>query len=150
MQQHQSMNTLEMTGERRDPWLFALSVRQPWTELILQGVKTIEVRTWATQYRGELWLHAGIKPDSNALQRFNFSAGNLAFGALVGKCELCDCVEFTEQTWGRWRPQHLNEGDLKKRQYAWFFRNPIRITPRSLKGRLGLMHIDAQDRGWTK
>lgn len=150
MRRHQSMNTSEMAGERRNPSLVALSIRQPWTELILQGVKTIEVRTWATQYRGELWLHAGIKPDSNALERFNFSAGNLALGALVGRCELCDCVEFTEQTWGRWRPQHLNEGDLKKQQYAWFFGNPIRITPRSLKGRLGLMRIDAADRRWMK
>jgi hypothetical protein len=143
--QQQFMNTLEKTGEGRNPSLFALSIRQPWTELILQGAKTIEVRTWATQYRGELWLHAGIKPDSNALQRFNSLADNLSFGALVGRCELDDCIEFTEQTWDRWRPQHLNEGDLKKQQYAWFLRNPTRISPRLMKGRLGLMRIDSAD-----
>lgn len=144
------MNTLEKTGEGRNPSLFALSIRQPWMELILQGAKTIEVRTWATQYRGELWLHAGLQSDSDALRRFNFLADNLSFGALVGKCELYDCAAFTEQTWGRLRPQHLNEGDLKRQQYAWFLRNPTRISPRPMKGRLGLMRIDQPDRRWTK
>jgi hypothetical protein len=53
--------------------------------------------TWATQYRGQLWLHSGIKPDSNALHRFNFLADNLTFGALVGRCELYDCVQFRQE-----------------------------------------------------
>ena len=123
----------------------ALSIRQPWTELILQGRKTIEVRTWATQYRGELWLHAGIQPETKALHRFNFLTHNLAFGALVGRCEIYDCIEFRDETWGQWRTQHLNEGPLNRRQYAWFLRNPIRILPRPLKGRLGLMRIDPVD-----
>ena len=34
----------------------ALSIRQPWAELILQGRKTIELRTWKTCYRGLLPL----------------------------------------------------------------------------------------------
>lgn len=122
--------------------IIALSIRQPWAELILQGSKTIEVRTWATGHRGELWLHAGIKPDRKALDRFNLAAKDLSFGALVGRSELYDCVEFTTETWERWRIYHLNEGPLERRRYAWFLRNPIRIHPRPLKGRLGLMRID--------
>ena len=144
------MHILEKAREGQNPSLFALSIRQPWVELILRGLKTIEVRTWTTQYRGELWLHAGIQPDPDALRRFNFRADNLSFGALVGRCELYDCIEFSEQTWGGWRPQHLNEGNLKKQQYAWFLRNPTRISPGPMKGRLGLMRIDPPDRRWTK
>jgi ASCH domain-containing protein len=33
----------------------ALSVRQPWAELILTGRKKIELRTWTTDHRGPLW-----------------------------------------------------------------------------------------------
>lgn len=130
--------------------MLALSIRQPWIELILRGLKTIEVRTWSTRYRGELWLHAGIKPDSNALHRFNFSTGNLAFGALVGRCELYDCVQLVEHTWDKWRAQHLNEGNLQRQQYAWFLRNPVRTSPIPMRGHLGLMRIDAPDRRWTR
>ncbi len=36
----------------------ALSVRQPWADLILVGAKDVENRTWWTSYRGRLAIHA--------------------------------------------------------------------------------------------
>ena len=42
-----------LAGQRR-----ALSVRRPWANLIFAG-KTVENRTWATDHRGELVVHAG-------------------------------------------------------------------------------------------
>lgn len=119
----------------------ALSIRQPWVELILQGTKTIEVRSWATQHRGELFLHAGLKPDIQALERFGLGH-ELTFGALVGKCQLLDCIEFTPRTWESWRPRHLNDGELSGRRYAWLLEQPIRTAPTPYKGRLGLMQIE--------
>jgi len=119
----------------------AISIRQPWVELILQGYKTIEVRSWATQHRGELWLHAGLRPDRRALERFNLSASELSFGALVGRCDIYDCIEFNEEAWHSLRNQHLNDGQFIRPLYAWLLRNPIRIAPKVLKGRLGLMKI---------
>lgn len=41
----------------------ALSVRQPWAELILRGVKSVENRTWTTPWRGLLIVHAGQRWD---------------------------------------------------------------------------------------
>ena len=125
--------------------LAALSIRQPWAELILQGRKTIEVRTWATQHRGELWLHAGAVRDGRALRRFDLPAADLTVGALIGKCELYDCIEFSAATWDLWRTKHLNDGSHKKGQYAWLLRDPRRILPLPFKGRLGLMRIDLSD-----
>jgi hypothetical protein len=40
----------------------ALSVRQPYAALICAGVKTVENRTWTTDYRGKLLIHASGKP----------------------------------------------------------------------------------------
>lgn len=40
----------------------ALSVRQPWADLILFKEKTIETRTWKTNYRGEILIVASKKP----------------------------------------------------------------------------------------
>jgi len=37
----------------------ALTVRQPYATLIARGVKTIETRSWRTNYRGRLAIHAG-------------------------------------------------------------------------------------------
>ena len=41
----------------------ALSIRQPWAHLILCGLKDVENRTWSTDYRGPLVIHAGVKVD---------------------------------------------------------------------------------------
>lgn len=38
----------------------ALTIRQPWASLIALGVKTIETRSWRTNYRGPIAIHAGL------------------------------------------------------------------------------------------
>lgn len=43
-----------------------LSIRQPWAQLIAEGVKDVENRTWHTQYRGLLLIHAGQRYDDDA------------------------------------------------------------------------------------
>jgi len=45
----------------------ALSIKQPWAELILRGRKQIEVRSWSTAYRGFVWLHTGRSRDTAAV-----------------------------------------------------------------------------------
>ena len=39
-----------------------LSIRQPFASLICRGIKTIENRSWDTNYRGKLIIHASGKP----------------------------------------------------------------------------------------
>lgn len=42
-------------------YLPCLSVKQPWAELIASGLKTLELRTWLTNYRGPLVIVASLK-----------------------------------------------------------------------------------------
>ncbi len=39
--------------------MMTLSIRQPWAWLVVSGTKDVENRTWTTQYRGWLLIHAG-------------------------------------------------------------------------------------------
>ena len=39
-----------------------LSVKYPWADLIARGKKTIEVRTWKTDYRGPLLIASSVSP----------------------------------------------------------------------------------------
>jgi hypothetical protein len=55
----------------------ALTIRQPWAAAIAHGDKRIENRTWPTQYRGPLLIHAGAAPDP--------SPGPLAAAAVRGR-----------------------------------------------------------------
>lgn len=111
-----------------------LAIRQPWVTLIAEGDKTIEVRTWATTYRGPLLLVASGKPlhvDVDG-ERYTLPAGE----------QICiaDLVDV--------RP--LRRADLKAAclddqpafditgYYAWRLANIRQTKPRPNKGRLRL------------
>ena len=68
----------------------ALTICQPYAELIMRGEKVIENRTWPTSYRGRLLIHAGksrLWMDEGDEQRYP----NMPFGAIVGIATLSDC-----------------------------------------------------------
>ena len=71
----------------------ALSVRQPWAELILRGLKTAEYRTRATRVIGEpFYLYAAKSPGpAEAFARFGCDADGLPTGLLVGTAVLVGC-----------------------------------------------------------
>jgi activating signal cointegrator 1 len=118
-----------------------LSIRQPWVELILLGRKTIEVRTWTTNHRGKLWLHAGKVIDVPACNAHAVSWEGLNRGELVGICELKDCVEFDECTWETLRPRHLNFGPFTAPRFAWMLAHVRRVPATPLRGALRLMRL---------
>ncbi len=121
----------------------ALSVRQPWAELILRGRKTIELRTWDTDYRGPLWLHAG-KATMPDLDR-RFSVSNPPRGAYVGCFMLVDIVSLDARRWELWRPQHLDSGLYQPGYFAWVLASAERLRhPVHAPGNLKLFEVDAE------
>ena len=49
-----------------------LSVCQPFAELIVQGKKTIELRKWNTEFRGEFLVHSPRKIRTDDCKRLKF------------------------------------------------------------------------------
>jgi ASCH domain len=123
--------------------LVALSIKQPWAELILLGRKKIEVRSWSTDFRGLLALHTGKKPVPEALTRFpDIDASYL--GGFVGVVELVDVERFTQVTWSRLRTAHLVPGPVPGEAFGWHFQNARRLRrPISANGSLGLFPVPA-------
>lgn len=78
----------------------ALSIKQPWIDLILRGIKTIEVRNWAVKKRGPIILHAsgGIDWKTTHLLGYN-NPFMLDRGKLVGYAEIVDVVKFDSESW---------------------------------------------------
>ena len=74
----------------------ALSIRQPWAWLIVNGYKDVENRTWSTRHRGWFLVHAGKSFDRAGyewvLQRFPHIKmplpGEFELGGIVGKAFL--------------------------------------------------------------
>ena len=85
----------QTAGERTAP---CLSVRQPWADLIVTGIKDVENRRWPTRMRGALLIHAPRTVDAAAVRRAAPLLGldprdyTPVTGAIVGVTELVDCV----------------------------------------------------------
>lgn len=55
-----------------------LTLREPWASLVGERIKTIETRSWPTNYRGELYIHAGAyKIHKKILELMSLQAGFL-------------------------------------------------------------------------
>jgi len=92
----------------------AISIRQPWVELILSGEKAAEYRSVLTNIRERVYVYASRKPaDSRpAWAKVGKSPGDLPVGAIVGTVEIVDC---------QW--------DERQGCYAYALRSPRRLHP---------------------
>lgn len=63
----------------------ALTIKQPWASLIVDGYKCYEFRSWKTNYRGKILIHAGKNLEKEMLERFSCYNLEYELGAIVGK-----------------------------------------------------------------
>ena len=120
----------------------ALSVRQPWADLIVWGIKDVENRSWPTPFRGRLLIHAGRRVDREAIARLERRFGVVLpagyeprRGVLLGSVEVVDCVDAHPSRWfqGPW---------------GFLLRAPRELPrPVPCRGRLGIFHLDPDEAG---
>ncbi|MBN3832903.1 ASCH domain-containing protein [Burkholderia sp. Ac-20344] len=85
----------------------ALSIRQPWAWLIVNGHKDIENRTWPTNFRGRVLIHAGVNypkrdylDDVDSLARYgDLPAREEMIGGIVGVATITGCVSESDSEW---------------------------------------------------
>jgi len=115
----------------------ALSVKQPYAMLIVQGLKTIEVRSWETKHRGDLLICASAAPknlfwcDTETKENFLMPAG-----CVLGVVELLDV-----------RPMVKADGKdsvwcYAPGAFAWVLRPKYAVRPHKVAGRLSLFDVD--------
>ena len=123
-----------------------LSVTEPYATIIRNGIKKIETRSWKTNYRGDLLIHASStripkEYRQNAKLMELVDGMPLNFGKIVCKCKLVDCVLMDEEFI---RSVKENEkeyisGFYSSGRYAWILEDVVPVmTSKKVKGRLGL------------
>lgn len=122
----------------------ALSIRQPWAELILQGKKTIETRKWNSAFRGEFYIHASKTIDIEACKEFEIDPKSLVIGAIVGKAIFEDTKEYhTEEQFLKDDEKHKSGFyGFTKPKFGFLLRNAKRITPIHAKGNLNFFYVE--------
>ena len=115
-----------------------LSIKQPYAELIVSGKKTIELRNWNTDFRGEFLVHASKNPDESAMKLFGFS--NLQTGCIIGKVTLADVKKYNSEIESN-RDKDLHLASSSWGKYGFILKNPKRISPIQARGKLGFWNF---------
>lgn len=133
----------------------ALTLTQPWAQLVAIGAKKIETRSWPTKYRGPLAIHAALGFPVMAKERLfqmEFfkplheagygTVASLPIGAVVAVCDLVNVVRVKSAMDIPALPERAF-GDFSFGRYMWFLEN-IRMLPETVpvKGALGLWELD--------
>lgn len=141
----------------------AITIKQPWASLIVEGIKDIENRTWPTKFRGRVLIHAADKgwkwqavlnylsdKAKAILNSFGYDAlwlHRLPTSAIIGSVEIADCVINHSSVWaekGFAFTGYDKNGDPKDRQiFNWVLANPI-IFPEPIpcKGKLSFWEYE--------
>jgi hypothetical protein len=127
----------------------ALSVRQPWAELIVQGKKTLELRSWTVKYRGPLVIHASQTIERAACLEHGISPDGVTTGAVIGVVDLVMVERLDEGSFAARRSEHLaGESFMTSPLYGWRLENPRPIDPPLvMRGRMGLFEAPVGDSG---
>lgn len=146
----------------------ALTLTQPWASLVAIGAKRIETRSWATNYRGPLAIHAAkglpneakvlflCTPFHEVLTKAGFQIShmlmappkgiqphNLPLAAVVATCKLSDCLP-TEEVFRQYGATRYERefGDYTPGRWAWVLSNIVALpAPIPARGALGLWEL---------
>ena len=123
----------------------ALTIKEPWASLIVNGYKGYEFSGWKTKYRGKFLIHAGMSLERDMAKRFDDYNLNYGFGEIVGEAELTDCILVTEKFMDNLKKKNpLAYGVTgHKMTYAWKLENVKKFNKRYfVKGKLSLWKFD--------
>lgn len=139
----------------------AITIWQPWAQLLAEGKKHEETRSWATNYRGPILIHAaktdhsGIllhipKADLEHFQAAGITAriDELPLGSIVGKAKLTACKLIDEEYSNfvkEFCPAEYAFGDFTPGRYAWVLEEPVLFDkPIPASGKQGLWNWDGE------
>lgn len=107
----------------------ALSVRQPFAELIMRGEKSVEYRSRLTCVRGRIYIYASLGQYKRAEEaewaaEYSLDIEGLPRGVLIGTVDLWECYDMGECEFEWWLrlPERLSEAvrPVRRPNPVWF------------------------------
>lgn len=125
-----------------------LTIKEPWATLIIEGYKSYEFRSWKTNYRGKILIHAGLSLEKDSKKRFEDYNLTYQMGNIIGEAELVDCIKVDDKL----QDELSNINPLvyaktsHKGEYAWKLENIKKYDKKiRVKGKLGLWNYEVDN-----
>lgn len=124
-----------------------LTLKQPWASLVAEGIKQYEFRTWKTNYRGKVLIHAGAGVEKKELDRFKDLDLDYPSKKIIAEVEIEDCLELDDNLNKKIISENnIAYGSKYRTGYAWKLKNVKKINvDKEINGKLGLWNIDLKD-----
>lgn len=108
----------------------AFGIQQPWAELILRGIKTIEIRRLPVRPGGPIYLYASRKPSNvsyakAAIEKHGLDLEKLPRGVLVGVIHVVACRSATPED----ESAACVPADFLIGKKAWVVGEVVRLEP---------------------
>jgi len=126
-----------------------LSIKEPFATLIKDGIKKYETRSWKTNYRGEIFIHASktLSKSNNVDKAKKYLKSKIKPEYILCKCELVNCIPMTKG-FIDYINNETNEGDYghySEERYAWELKViEVLEKPIKSKGKLGIWNFDIE------
>ncbi len=125
-----------------------ISIKEPFATLIKENIKNIETRSWKTNYRGEIYIHASKVSDKTRTQELSDLTKNLKMnnGNIIAKATLVDC-KYMDQKFIKEIKQNETEylcGYYEEGRYAWILKDIKKIKPIPAKGKLNIWNYEIE------
>lgn len=120
-----------------------ITIKQPFATLIAEGLKEYEFRSWKTTYKGEIFIHAGLGVEKEAMKRFEYLHLEYPKGCIIAKANLTECIEIDDEMKKKLKEKDeiVYRGAIQhkgKNEYGFHLENIEKIEPILTKGQLGL------------
>ena len=117
-----------------------ITIKQPYASMIVNNYKRYEFRSWKTNYRGKLLIHAGNSVNKDDLIYYNYlDIKEYPKMKIIGECELTDCILIDDNFDKELRKSKIYGRHSRIGLYAWKLDN-IKMYDKfiDVKGKLGL------------
>lgn len=122
-----------------------LSLRQPYAELLVSGKKTIEMRKWNTNFRGNFLIHASKNVNKEKCESLCIDHMKLTIGAIVGRANLYDVKKYHNKTqYMADKNRHFADADIfDSSLYGFLIKDAQRLRrPIQYSGKLGFFEVN--------
>lgn len=127
-----------------------VSIIEPWASLIKEKVKYIETRSWKTNYRGKIYIHASLKKVPKKDERINnlitlLKDKDFKYGHIIAEATLVDCIYMDEEFISKIKNNNQEYicGEYSIGRYAWVLEDIKELSkPITAKGSLGIWNYN--------
>lgn len=132
--------------------MIAVTIRQPYLAVIMDGIKTLEVRSRPIKHRGPLALHAAARPDcpfrvdrakpSQTLPCEEYEGLILPLGCVLCVVDVVDCRPMRE---GDQEAAWVEDEFEVDGQWVWEFANVREVKPLPKRGNCAMWHVPDEE-----